>query len=701
MEISNYNVEELMKNKEKLAEYIKKNEDIKNSIKEEQIKISLLNVDSIYRNSNPKNINESKSTFLPNNPIITKKGSNLIKIYYPQNNLSIGDFITISNVESINKTLTNSLYLNKNFNYLAINLIHNIPIDYKNYVDNIIINIELLSILNSYNDKETQFYGSIPINMLIGPKIVYTLTDIENSNEFSSGTINTIKNNLLGSLSVTDISDYIYKNFLFIKLDFNFISSEIMGNIYKIPHVYNVKFSNLNGIPLNYINADYPINYDKKQGKHEISNIENDYIYINVNTKAHSDGSLGGNKVSIFKILNTISGYPNAGEFTINLRSNFTNVVRIELVSSEFAFTDNVIKQNINNKLYWQHLDDGDKIYELGVPSGNYSANNLIETISNALNDIERISSTPENRIYNKFELSLNTFTNKLEIKAFAETTLPNSITESTIVIDSKQYFKLDIYHPNNFVEVGDMITISNSEAVGEIPKTSINTTHRVYSINKTDQTYSIILSPFNKITSTSNEKGGLSLKVKTSAKVRFLFNKKDTLGEILGFKNVGNQYSITKFSSTISNADDYVYPNELNSVGNISSLNSVLQFSGTNNYWLLYLNNFESVILNNGLESCFAKILLSGSQGDIIYNSFVNSPVEFNIPIPTISELNVKVTDSKGNVVDFENTNFSFTIRVYELISRPRGTIKYSNETDYFQEMIEKIDKNRLNIAV
>ena len=108
-------------------------------------------------------------------------------------------------------------------------------------------------------------------------------------------------------------------------------------------------------------------------------------------------------------------------------------------------------------------------------------------------------------------------------------------------------------------------------------------------------------------------------------------------------------------------------------------------------------MNNLESVILNNGLESCFAKILLSGSHGDIIYNSFVNSPIEFDKPIPTISDITIKVTDSKGNMVDFENTDFSFTIRIYELISKPKGTGKVSNETSFIKELIEKLDKRNL----
>ena len=663
MEISNYNIEELIKDKEKLSEYIKKHEDIKNNLKEDQIKVSLLNIDSNYRNTQPKNINETNTVFLPDNPIITKKGSNLLKFNYPNHNLNIGDFVTITNVESINKTILNSLFMFNSFNYLIIKIIHSVPKDYKSYIDNLEIDIKLLTELDSNVDADTKFYGSIPINMLIGLKKVTTFQDILEENfNMSTNILEKLKSSITPNIDTILQDDYIYNNFLFVKLDFNFISNNNL-DLYKINHVYNIRLTSINGIPLNFINADYPINYDKKQGKHEVANIENDYIYIYTKSKAYSAGELGGSKISMFKILKTISGFPNAGEFSINLRNNFTNVVRIELVSSEFTFTDYVIKDGINNKLYWQHLDDGDKIYEIAIPSGNYSAANLIETVSTHLNNVERITSTPENRIYNNFEVILNTFTNRLEIKAFSQTVLPNSITESTVIIDNKQYFQLDIKHPNNFVETTDFITISNSETIGEIPKASINSIHQVYKINKTDQTYSIILLPFNKITSTSGQKGGSSLKIRTTSKVRFLFNKQNTIGEILGFSNPGDIYSVTPFSSVISNTDSYVYPNDLDTVGNKSSISNILQFAGKNNYWLLYLNNFESVILNNGLESCFAKILLAGSQGDIIYNSFVNSPIEFDIPIPTISELNIKITDPQGNIINFENTDFSFTI--------------------------------------
>lgn len=699
MEISNYNIEELDNIKDRLGKMLKNNENIKNNIREDNIKISLLNIDSEYRNKEPKNIYESNNIFLSENPIETKKGNNQIKIKFENHGMSVGDLITISNVESINLTLSNSLFLLNGLDYLIIKIPnHNIPTNYKDYITEIKIDINLVSEINSNNNPITQFYEMIPINMLIGPKNIFTFNDLVESyrNETLIESSSTFK--LLQELLVNEGVELenIGNNYLFVKLDFHFITEK--NELYRIPHTYNIKFMSLNGVPLYYINSDYPIDHNRRQGYQEITNIENDYIFIDVKSKSYLTGKGGGSHVSIFKIIRTIPGYPNAGEFTINLRNNFTNVVRIELVSSEFPFTDYVVEEGKNNKLYWQHLDDGDKIYEISIPSGNYNASNLIETMSTLMNQVERINSTPESRILNKFEIELNTFTNKIEFKGFSETILPNSITETQITIDGKEYFKLNIKHANNFVQKEDLITISNSEAIGQIPKSAVNTTHKIFDINKTDQTYSIILVPFNAITSTSNQKGGSSVKIKTASKIRLLFNKPDTLGEILGFKNVGNEQSITNFNPIINNIDDYAYPNNLDTVGNSSDRKTVLQLFGKTNYWLIYLNNVESVILNNGLDSCFAKVLLTGTQGDVIYNSFVNSPVEFEIPIPTISDINVKITNSKGEIIDFENTDFSFTIRVFELISKPKGTGKFSNDVSFIEEFIENIKRNNIS---
>ncbi len=682
MEFKNYDANEIESYKNKYKEFYDKKKSLDDGMKQVKLQTSLLNVDSISRNLNPKNITENNNIVLSDNPISTKIGDNTVKIKYPKHNFNVGDFISINNIKSFEKTLSNSLYLIDNVDYLIINIPeHGIPSNYKDYVDEINIDFTLIS------TPDSNFYNSIPINMILGLQKIVTWDEF--TRNFTTSFIDGI------SLFNTQTSEYNSKNYIFTKLEFSFTSST--SNLFRIQDVYKIRFLNLNGIPLNQLNSDYPINFDRSQGYQEITSIETDFIYFTAKSKAYKTSSDGGENITISKITKSIAGFPNAGEFILQLRKNFTNIVRIEIVSSEFPFSDYMVRDKLNNKLYWQHLDDGDTIYSISIPSGNYNSTNLIDTIKERINKVTRVSSTPENRINNIFEIEIDTFTNKIEFKAFANTLLPNSISDSLITLNNKQFTKLDIKHPRNFVNVDDEITISNAESVGNIPKIAINKTHIVYSVNRIDSTYSILLEPFSAVTGTTNTKGGPSVRVKSAAKVRFLFNYKDTLGNLLNFPNPGDQYSVTKFNSVITNFDDYVYNTDLDSVGNKKNDTNFIQLTGSTNYWLLYLNDIESVILSSDLPNCFAKILLPGTQGDIMFNSFVNNPVEFETPIPTLSELNIKVTDSLGNIVDFENTNFSFTLKIFELVSIPRNTGKLPQNTSFLKEYIENNQRENL----
>ena len=102
--------------------------------KRTNIKTTLLNIDSAYRTTLPKNICQSNCIYLPNNPLTFTKGSNIINIYYPDHKLITGDNITIQNVEGTTKIINSSLYLLTDFKYLMIVVDSNdIDIDYKNY----------------------------------------------------------------------------------------------------------------------------------------------------------------------------------------------------------------------------------------------------------------------------------------------------------------------------------------------------------------------------------------------------------------------------------------------------------------------------------------------------------------------------------------------------------------------------------------
>jgi len=706
MNFENINIDEINKKKKELANFYNNNEELKSNLSEDTYKLSLINIDSSYRNKIPKNITQVNNTYLDNNPITLKKGSRQLKFYLPNHGFEIGDTITVNNVISNTKTFSNSLYFIDGFSYMLIKFTdHNIDKNYKNYVNNLQIESKILTNIESNYDPNSRFYSNIPINMTIGLLDILTFDDLYNNNLINDVQIKLLIDNFDNIGNNIDI----YNNFLFVKIEFPFNISNIQDtnnrlfqnniigtSIFTIPYVYTISFMNLEGIPLSYINADYPITYQSQQGNQEIDEIETDYFYINVKAMSYNNGTFGGDKILVSKILKTIDGYPNASEFSLELKKTFTNVSRIEMVSSEIPFIEYTVNVGINNKLYWQHLDDGDAIYSIAIPSGNYSASTLITELSTEMNLIERINSTNEDIVYNVFEISANTFTSEINFKSFANNNLPNSITDDKVTIDLKTYYRLTIKHPNNFVEVKDTIEISGCSAIGTIPKSVINTTHTIYQVDKSKQTYSIILSPFNESVSPLDPagNGGLGIKIKTPTKTRFLFNYTDTLGNILGFKRVGEANSITDYKSTISNLDNYKYELTLDSVGNYNNSSNLFQIDGSTTYWLLYINDFESVILN-GTDNCFAKMLITSVQGEICFNSFVNNPVDLDIPIASLSELNIRVTDKYGNNVNFLNYDFSFTLRIYELTSKPRDTMLI--KTNYYEELLKKIDKDTL----
>ena len=204
-------------------------------------------------------------------------------------------------------------------------------------------------------------------------------------------------------------------------------------------------------------------------------------------------------------ITNTLAGYPDANNYTVTLKQSFNNVVRIELLSTEIPFIDFLINSsgpNKNNKLYWKHYDDGNNIYELSIPEGNYDGTNLISKISELINKVERIGSTIEKPIYNIFEIDLNSYTQEITFKPYKLNNLPNSLSINLVDINNIKYVKLSVYHPGNLVSQLDTIEISGAIKIGSIiDSTYLNKTHTVYEINVTEQTYSVLLGPLNEIT--------------------------------------------------------------------------------------------------------------------------------------------------------------------------------------------------------
>ena len=102
-----------------------------------------------------------------------------------------------------------------------------------------------------------------------------------------------------------------------------------------------------------------------------------------------------------------------------------------------------------------------------------------------------------------------------------------------------------------------------------------------------------------------------------------------------------------------------------------------------------MYLNDYECVVNQAGQHNSFAKILLSGSPGDVLFNTFVNYPLEFDFPISILNILSIRFTYPNGSLVDFRNIDHSFTLRIIEKIVKNKNTGLNSKDSSFYENTI------------
>ena len=109
-------------------------------------------------------------------------------------------------------------------------------------------------------------------------------------------------------------------------------------------------------------------------------------------------------------------------------------------------------------------------------------------------------------------------------------------------------------------------------------------------------------------------------------------------------------------------------------------------------------INDFESIISNSTSDNAFSKIILNGVPGDYMFNTFVNSPLEFDFPISSLNELFIRFEYPDGTSPDFRNFDHSFTLRLTELIYKPKMSNLDSKDSNYLNTLVNKTFIDGLN---
>ncbi len=432
---------------------------------------SYIHVDSAQRSKYPVNIYADLYN-LPEFPIEFTNGSSMIKIHFPDHPFQTDDFVALNNVISKNVILNNVLSVKKNSHFVRIHhLNHGLSLFglYDPSDPNDFIKIDYVDILPmTYKDTDdipdtlNQYY-ILKKNSVIDFKIELSniKTSLKNTVS-SSNSIGNISTNYLNSIHTVylifwkngqtfyhDPNSYLIMLEKRSSINYKDDDSSMTNNIY-------IKFHNLFGVPLNYLNFGTPINENTKYPYATIiSTTKNSFtidmmfpaivdpniIFYDDNDNTNSSSIIehpnrgGGDQVLMRKVLETKPGYPNPSNYLYKLDKTYKNVISAKIIASVFPNSQRIINNDssdtINNKLYWRNLDDGEYIYQLSIEPGNYSPLELADAIEKQFNNTIRqpynnndSNIIYDNNGYNKYhivDVNISEITDEVTFSSFGE----------------------------------------------------------------------------------------------------------------------------------------------------------------------------------------------------------------------------------------------------------------------------------------
>lgn len=635
-----------------------------------------VNINSAHRNKEPI-VETDEVIILSENPLNFNASSNSMFISHPNHDFIVNDRITLTGAATSSTRLksivsgSNGYDFVNGSSYMKINMTHGIDLSYAETS----ILVDISGVVGNIASGTSSYVNNIPVNIINKCHVVY----------------------LVPSDPAFPGSEIASPNAFYVLLTRQFIST---SPFVPVSHSFTVKFLAIGGVPLNVINAEYPIDTDHLNGFHIIRSISDFGYTVQLDqTAAYSPGPAGGTNVKVGKILNIETGYPRPNNYEISLGNVFHNVISVKLISSEFPNTRLAIMdgENANNKLYWNNLDDGTHLYSLEIEPGNYTPAELITELEAKFAATERINfaidnADPDNQIVPPYtnthfvKMEIETTSNIVKFTSFREIVLSKPIVETDPVITegtdvttlpqevAGATFTLTFEHSAHGLSVGDVILVQNAITHLGIPSAVINGEHAITEVVSPDR-YRFQLSKFNLGSGVADTGGGQAVSVFTPNIFRLRFDESDTVGDLLGFRNVGESTSIYDFSNEITNQDLYQFEQPVNSLGEtIDVKQNFLQLSG-DDYVLMVTDKISNLTSTGPIKSAFAKIILCDIPGKTIYNSFVKMhPIKQQM-IPEIESLEFSFYATNGAFYNFHDIDHSFTLEIITTEELPKGS--------------------------
>jgi len=219
------------------------------------------------------------------------------------------------------------------------------------------------------------------------------------------------------------------------------------------------------------------------------------------------------------------SFYPKPNSYTISLNRKFINIKEVQLRSSEFPNSEQLIRDTpvsrANNKIFWKN-ESGNDIFVAAISPGNYQPSSLQSAIQEAMNKIKRADVDA----FHEFTVTIDSVSNITSFSSLSSEQISNPFNttagSSIIVVD----------HSSHGFTDGTLINISGATAFAGLNTALVNTNHTITYID--DDTYSIDVG--SNIVLTTTSVGGNSVRIGIGQPFQLLFEQPGTPAEILGF---------------------------------------------------------------------------------------------------------------------------------------------------------------------
>ena len=131
-------------------------------------------------------------------------------------------------------------------------------------------------------------------------------------------------------------------------------------------------------------------------------------------------------------------------------------------------------------------------------------------------------------------------------------------------------------------------------------------------------------------------------------------------------------EYELTKVWNLVFGLN--TSPDETKKYGEgiIKTLSKGINLDGEN-YIYFCINEFPAMVVSSKVDNVFYKLILNGSPGATLYNTFVgNAYVPKEGLIPKLEYLNITFRTQDNNLFQFNNAEHSFTLEVTEVVDMP-----------------------------